>query len=169
MNLEVINNKDFINIIKIRFNNILYGFDNYNYIELSCKSNKYESEENFIRAIESFYEINDGNLIIDFYKNRLNKDSITFIKSNLDMEDNIVFDKFIDLVNENNNYYKINDKKLIKLLTKLCTRELYFITFYFYKNPVTIWGNYNLKFPLFYEDNTNIKDYIDISKINNLY
>ena len=85
------------------------------------------------------------------------------------MEDNIVFDKFIDLVNENNNYYKINDKKLIKLLTKLCTRELYFITFYFYKNPVTIWGNYNLKFPLFYEDNTNIKDYIDISKINNLY
>ena len=76
MNLEVINNKDFINIIKIRFNNILYGFDNYNYIELSCKSNKYESEENFIRAIESFYEINDGNLIIDFYKIRCEVEGI---------------------------------------------------------------------------------------------
>ena len=119
MNLEVINNNDFKNIIKIRFNNILEGFDNYNYIELSCKTNKYESEENFIRAIESFYKINDGNLIIDFYKNRLNKESIGFIKSNLDMEDNIVFDKFIDLVNENNNYYKVNDKTFIKLLTKL--------------------------------------------------
>ena len=72
----------------------------------------------------------------------------------------------------NDMFFEISDKKYIKLLTKLCTRELFFITFYFTKGPVTIWGNYNLKFPLFYDkdniDEGNIKNYFNIAKSNNL-
>ncbi len=169
MKLEPVNNLNFKNIINIKFNNILEGFDNFKHIELSHINNECENEDYFIKAFEEFYEINEGNLIIDFYKNKLNDNSITFIKSNLSIEDNILFDEVIQIVNDNDNYYKINDKKYIKLFTKLCARELFFITFYFYKDPVTIWGNYNLKFPLFYNEYTNIGKYIEISRINKLY
>ena len=172
MSLEPINNFNFKNIINIRFNNILDGFDNYKYIELSPINNERldkENEENFIKALEEFYDINAGNLIIDFYKNKLNYESINFIKNNLSIEDNILFEEVINEVNDNDTYYKVNNKIYIKLLTKLCTRELFFITFYFYKYPTTIWGNYNLRFPLFYNDIENISKYIKIAQINKLY
>ncbi|MDU5107952.1 hypothetical protein, partial [Clostridium sp.] len=159
-------------IINIRFNNILDGFDNYKYIELSPINNERldkENEENFIKALEEFYDLNEGNLIIDFYKNKLNYESINFIKNNLSIEDNILFEEVINEVNDNDTYYKVNNKIYIKLLTKLCTRELFFITFYFYKYPITIWGNYNLRFPLFYNDIENISKYIKIAQINKLY
>ena len=169
MFLEPINNCNFKNIINIKFNNILEGFDNYKHIELSPINKNYKSEENFIKTFEEFYEINEGHLIIDFYKNKLNDDSINFIKEHLSIEDNVLFDKIIETANNNDNYYKVNDKKYIKLFIRLCTRELFFITFYFYKDPVTIWGNYNLKFPLFYNENTNINKYMKIAQINKLH
>ncbi|MDV4151370.1 hypothetical protein R0131_11010 [Clostridium sp. AL.422] len=170
MNLEVISKIDFDKIINIKFNNILDGFKKYSHIELSPINEEDEEDENkFIRTIERFYEINEGNLIVDFYKEKLNYESIKYIKSNLDLEDNVCLDEILDFTNENDYFYKVKNKKYLRLLTKLCTRELFFITFYFYKNPVTLWGNYNLKFPLFYDDSTNIIDYISISKINKLY
>ena len=169
MFLEVINKLNFKNIINIKFNNILEGFDNYKYIELSPTTNSNITEDNFIKTFEEFYKINEGNLIIDFYKNNLNDDSINFIKDNLSIEDNILFDDIIKITKDNENYYKVNDEKYIKLFIRLCTRELFFITFYFYKDPVTIWGNYNLKFPLFYNENTGIEEYIKIAQINKLY
>ena len=169
MSFEVISNERFENLIEIKFKNILDGFNSYNYIELSSKGCINNAEEDFIKAIEYFYEINEGNLIIDFYKKNLDENSIDYIKKNLDDEDNIYFDELIELSNNIDIFYKVNSKKYIKLLTKLCTRELYFITFYFYKDPVTIWGNYNLKFPLFYNEKTNLDCYIKISKINKIY
>ncbi len=169
MSLEVVNNLNFKNIITVRFNNIIEGFDNYKYIELSPVNIEGENEENFIKAFEEFYDINEGSLIIDFYKNKMDYKSINFIKNNLSIEDNILFDKIINEISDNNIYYKINNKNYIRLLTRLCTRELFFITFYFYKYPVTIWGNYNLKFPLFYEDNKYINEYIKIAQTNKLY
>lgn len=170
MKFEVVSKSDFDKVIKIKFNNILDGFDKYNYIDLSpITENKNEGEELFINAVESFYELNDGNLIIDFYKNKLNEDSINYIMDNLDFEDNRYFDELLNFSSKSDYFYKVKDKKYIKLLTRLCVKELYFITFYFYKYPITLWGNYNLKFPLFYGKNTNISDYIRIARINKLY
>lgn len=169
MFLEPINNCNFDSIINIKFNNILEGFDNYKYIELSPINKNLKFEDSFIKTFEEFYDINEGHLIIDFYKNKLNDDSISFIKENLCKEDNLLFDKIIEMINNNDNYYKVNDVKYIKLFIKLCTRELFFITFYFYKYPVAIWGNYNLQFPLFYNENSNINQYVKIAQINKLY
>ena len=167
MNLESVNNINFKNIINIRFNNIIDGFDNY--IELSPINRHINYEDDFIKAFEEFYNMNDGNLIIDFYKNRLNYESISFIKDILNIEDNILFEEVINEVNDKDIYYKVNNKNYIKLFTRLCTRELFFITFYFYKYEATIWGNYNLKFPLFYNDIEGIDEYIKIAQINKLY
>lgn len=170
MDFEIIRKSDFNRIIKIKFDNILDGFDKYNYIDLeSVNENKSLIEDDFIKTLEGFYRLNEGNLIIDFYKNKLNQESINFIKNNLDFEDKKSFDDLINFTNENDCFYKLNHEKYIKLLTKLCTRELFFITFYFYKYPITLWGNYNLKFPLFYDESTNISDYISIARINKLY
>ena len=69
MDLEIVNKNDFKKVITIRFDNILDGFDRYNYIELSPRDEvKNDSEEYFIKTVEAFYEVNEGNLIIDFYK-----------------------------------------------------------------------------------------------------
>jgi len=170
MDLEIVNKNDFERVINIRFDNILDGFDRYNYIELSPRDEvKNDSEEYFIKTVEAFYEVNEGNLIIDFYKKNLNDNSIELIKKHLDSDEKAYFDELINFATDNEYFYKVNNKKYIKLFTRLCTKELYFITFYFYMNPITLWGNYNLKFPLFYDDNTNTIEYINIAKANKLY
>lgn len=163
MSLEVLEKKDFEKIIKIKFNNILEGLDKYEHIELtSSKNSIVDIESEFINIIESFFDLNDGKLIIDFYKKNLNEESIEYIKRNLDFEDIKIFDELFDFCDNENIYYSIKSKKYLRLLIKLNTRELFFITFYFYKYPITIWGNYNLKFPMFYDKNSSIKNYINI-------
>ena len=170
MCIEIIAKIDFDEIIKIKFKNILEGLNNYNYVDIySLKNKKDEIELDYIKSIEDFYELNEGNLIIDFYKRNLTIDSINFIKSKLDLKDIKYFDELMNILDNENIHYKINDKKYISLLTKLCTRELFFITFYFYKYPATLWGNYNLKFPLFYNENSKIDQYLNILKTNNLF
>ncbi|WP_195264583.1 MULTISPECIES: hypothetical protein [unclassified Clostridium] len=176
MGIKAINKIDFDKIVKIKFNNILDGFEKFNYIELysrKYKENK-EIEEDFIKTLESFFDLNydENKIIVDFYKNKLDKDSIEFIENNLDLEEIKLFNEILNSGTINDMFFEISDKKYIKLLTKLCTRELFFITFYFTKGPVTIWGNYNLKFPLFYDkdniDEESIKDYFIIARNNNL-
>ncbi len=167
MDLKVIEEKDFKNIIKIRFNNILEGLDNYDNIELSSlKNRKKDIEEDFINILESFFDLNEGKLIIDFYKKNLNEESINYIKSNLDIGDLEIFNELINECDNENIYYFIESKKYISLLIKLNTRELFFTTFYFYKYPLTIWGNYNFKFPMFYNEFSSIKKYMDILNKN---
>ena len=93
MSFEIISNERFENLIEIKFKNILDGFNSYNYIELSSKGCINNAEEDFIKAIEYFYEINEGNLIIDFYKKNLDENSIDYIKKNLDDEDKKLLEK----------------------------------------------------------------------------
>lgn len=47
---------------------------------------------------------------------------------------------------------------------KLSLREVFFSTFYMLDYEVTIWGNYNKKFPVFYKDNEAISIYEKIAK-----
>lgn len=169
MCVEVVSEKEFNESIKIKFNNILDGFDSYSYVDIhSIKDKNEEIELDYIKSIEEFYDLNEGDLIIDFYKNNLTKDSIDFIKNNLEVNDIIYFDKLINVMNNENIYYRIKDKNYLPILIKLCTRELFFITFYFYKYPVTLWGNYNLRFPLFYNKDSYIHFYKTILKRNSL-
>lgn len=176
MGINTISKEEFDKIIKIKFDNILDGFDRFNYIELYSRIEKEKDkiEEDFIKTLEGFFDLNydKDKIIIDFYKNKLDKDSIKLIENNLDIEEIKLFNEILNVGNENDIFFEISDKKYIRLLTKLCTRELFFITFYFTKGPITIWGNYNLKFPLFYRksniDENNINDYVDIAKAYNL-
>lgn len=49
-------------------------------------------------------------------------------------------------------YYPLNESLLI-FLSDITAQELLFSTFYFTKYPCTVWGNYGLKYPIFFQNN----------------
>lgn len=173
MGIKAIKKTDFNKIVNIKFDNILSGFNNYSFIELTPKKDKPFNgiEEDIIKTFESFFDENclENGLLIDFYKHMLNRESIEIIKSNLNIEENKLLDSILNEGNDDDIYFEITNKSYIKLLVKLCTRELFFITFYFTNNHVTIWGNYNCRFPLFYNESSKINNYLKIATLNDLF
>ena len=79
-------------------------------------------------------------------------------------------DMLINNINIKNDsvYYKVDNQKLIPFLVRLSTREIFFITFYFNKIPITIWGNYNMTFPCFTDTDENLDLYKELAKLHNL-
>lgn len=153
--------------VSVKFNNILEGYDKFKVIELYPNNKLEDGEVAYINLIREIFD-KDKALIIDFYKNNLREESINFIKKNMDLEDNVLLDEILNTSSEDSIYFEILDEKYLNLLTKLNTRELFFVTFYFYKSNITIWGNYNMKFPLLYKNKDEIEDYLNIAKSKNL-
>ena len=61
-------------------------------------------------------------------------------------------------------FYKLTNKDLIPFLVRLNTREIFFVTFYFINKPITIWGNYDMKFPCFFNKQEDLDFYYNLSK-----
>lgn len=165
--------KEFNDKVEIRFNNITEGFNKYkNLIFTSNEKKKLEDvEKDFIGFIKDLYSLNktsnNSNLIIDFYISKLNDEEYKRLFDSLDkIEQGILMD--IKNNEFNTNYFQVIGENILDFLVKLCTRELFFITFYFTKFPLTIWGNYDLKFPMFYNLESDIEEYKDILQRNNL-
>ena len=139
-----ISNKEFKEKVTIRFNSINDGFNNYN--NKTIEGN----EEAFISFLQEAFELNgEDNSYVDFYYNVLND------------EDKILLEEFEKNYHEKNIYFKLT-KESIPFITRLSTREILFSTIYFTKYPCTIWGNYNKSFPIFYHDNNDIQQYLNI-------
>lgn len=158
---------EFNSKVDIKFNNILDGYNKYKVLELYPKNNLEKGENLYLDFFNEIFN-EDKTLIIDFYKKNLKKDSIELIKNNLDLDECILLDKILNTGNEESIYFEIKSEKYLTLLTKLNTKELFFITFYFYKSNITIWGNYNMKFPLFCKDSEIMKKYLNIAQNKNL-
>lgn len=151
-----IDNNFFNNIIKIKFNNILVGLNNYpNFTLMSNLNNK---EDVFIDFILKVFELNNHVCYIDFYISQLGEKDIKNLINLTPEEDK---DMLINNINIKNDsvYYKVDNQKLIPFLVRLSTREIFFITFYFNKIPITIWGNYNMEFPCFFENEKDMNFY----------
>ena len=139
-----ISNKEFKEKVTIRFNSINDGFNNYN--NKTIEGN----EEAFISFLQEAFELNgEDNSYVDFYYNVLND------------EDKILLEEFEKNYHEKNIYFKLT-KESIPFITRLSTREILFSTIYFTKYPCTIWGNYNKSFPIFYHNNNDIQQYLNI-------
>ncbi|MDU5110969.1 MAG: hypothetical protein E6248_11015 [Clostridium sp.] len=134
----------------IYFSNILDGFDRYEHIQLSPITSIYEEVEKlYIRFIEKLFNINNEKVVIDFYKNRLDKNSIRYIEDRLKDEEKLLFHRLMNCGSDEDIFFEITDISFIPLLTKLNLKELFFVTFYFDKADFSLWGNYNYNFPLF--------------------
>ena len=145
--LKSISEDEFKNKIKIRFNNILDGFDRYS---------------------NGLLELNKGKVIIDLYIKDLENESLARLLEVLDERDkNILIDN-INKQEIKSVYFELNNKDLMSFITRLNTRELFFCTIYFMEKPMTIWGNYNLSFPMFFEGNNMLEIYRDLAKKRNL-
>lgn len=155
--LKEISTEEFNKLTTIKFNNILEGLDKYPSITLDFFQLGYD-EDKIINLLNDIYEENQGECYIDFYINRLNaKEKENFLDL-VDEEDRSFFEEVIKR-GTNSVYFKILSKELIPMFSRLNTREVFFVTFYFTKKPITIWGNYNLKFPCFFEDEETMDFY----------
>lgn len=144
--LYPINEEIFKKNVKIRFDNINKGFEKYNHEMLEIKN-----EDDLIQYIENLYDENGfDNFYVDLYLNRIDKSNENQFIDMLCEEDKSIYQHIKREYDNSTVYYKI-DKGLIPFITRLSTREILFTTIYLTKSNKTIWGNYNMKFPVFYE------------------
>lgn len=144
--LYPISEKTFKENVRIRFDNINDGFNSFNHELLEGKN-----EAELIEYIINSYDENGfDNFYIDLYFNRIDKNNETQFIDMLCEEDKITYENIKKEYDDSTVYYKI-DKSLIPFITRLNTREILFTTIYLTKTNKTIWGNYEMKFPIFYE------------------
>lgn len=131
--------------VRIYFDNINEGFSKFKHDIIEDKN-----EDELIEYIQNAYDENGfDNFYIDLYLNRIDKDNENKFLELLIDEDKITYKNIKSQYDINTVYYKV-DKSLIPFLTRLSTREVLFCTIYLTKTNQTIWGNYNMKFPVFY-------------------
>jgi len=158
-----ISNTEFKDTVKIRFNNILDGFDSFK--NFTIEGNSIENEENnIIEFIEKVFEENNYEAYVDFYINKISNKDKERLLSLVPDEDKEILKLHLMPKPHDGVFYKLNNKNLIPFLVRLNTREIFFVTFYFINKPITIWGNYNLKFPCFFNDDDDLDFYYNISK-----
>lgn len=158
MSLLEIDEKEFKEEVDIYFESIIEGFDKYKNLLLLPKETNDSSlvEENYIGFVRDLYNLNDKKLVIDFYISNLDNIEYKCLYDSLDINDKEIL-KIIKNKNYTSKYFKVIEENIIDFLVKLCTREKFFVTFYFTKKPLTIWGNYNYKFPIFYKEEENVE------------
>lgn len=162
-----INEKEFKERIKIKFNNISEGFSRYSNKTLeACNDNFFEA--NMIKFLEEAMELNGvDNSYVDFYYNILSESDKNNFKEMLDSEDKKFIRNFEKVNKDSGIYFKLS-KDFIPFINKLNSREILFSTIYFTKEPLTIWGNYNKKFPVFYLESKVLYKYEELAKKYNL-
>lgn len=161
--LMSISNEEFNSMVNIRFKNILDGFNLFKNFTIEAEYIK-DGEKKFIKFIESIFEENNNEAYVDFYINKLSLEDREKLISLISEDDREILKLHLNLEPTNSVYYKLTNKSLIPFLVRLNTRELFFVTFYFCNKPITIWGNYNMKFPCFFNSEEDFDFYYDLSK-----
>lgn len=158
-----ISNEEFNNMVSIRFKNILEGFNLFKNFTIEADDIR-DGENKLIKFIEKVFEENNNEGYVDFYINKLSPEDREKLISLISEEDTEILKLHLDLKPTNTVYYKLTSKALIPFLVRLNTRELFFVTFYFSNKPITVWGNYNMKFPCFFSNEDDFDFYYDLSK-----
>lgn len=124
------------------------GLKKYSNAILKIDLNK-DGEENFIKFL---YEISED-IIVDYYGNIINDSAFIKMVETLDKEEKSYL---IELKEKGYKeiFYSNIEEKFLKILAKLSLNEILFSSFYL-KN-MTIWGNYNGKFIMFFNREINL-------------
>ena len=155
---------DFNNTINIKFNNILDGFDFFK--NFTIDGNVTCGEEKIITFIEKIFEENIDDTYIDFYINRISSEDKSNLMNLISVNDKNTLREFMNITHDGV-YFKLIDKNLIPFFVRLNTKEVFFVTFYFNNRPITVWGNYNMKFPCFVNNDEDLEYYLQLaSKLN---
>ncbi|MBQ5695106.1 MAG: hypothetical protein IIV48_00420 [Clostridium sp.] len=162
-----VNESDFKNKIEIRFDNITEGFNKFK--SKTLKSNEEnEFEKQFIDFLKKAVIINGvENSYVDFYYNLLSQEDKKRLNESIDDADKLFIKEFEKKNSKAGIYFNLTLES-IPLIAKLNTKEILFSTIYFGKEKITIWGNYNKQFPVFYTDDKIYNKYKLIAEKNKL-
>ena len=159
-----ISNDEFKNAVNIRFNNILDGFDLFKNFTIEANTIENDGENKLIKFIETIFEENNSEAYVDFYLNKISDEDKEKLISLISNEDREILKLHLNIEPHDGVFYKLKNKALIPFLVRLNTRELFFVTFYFTNKPITIWGNYDMKFPCFFNKQEDLDFYYNLSK-----
>lgn len=158
-----VNEDDFKDKVKIRFNNITEGINKFENKILES-NNSYDFEQSMIGFLEEAVRLNGvENSYVDFYFNVLEEDAKIRFKELLNCEDKEFMKKFEGENSKSGIYYNLTLES-IPFIVRIITKEILFSTIYFTKESFTIWGNYNEKFPVFYKEKSIYDKYENIAK-----
>lgn len=167
INLIPISDEEFKSKVNIRFNNIMNGFNNFiNFTLNPIDINK--AEATLIKIIEDIFNRNDKEFYLDFYINKVSEEDKKKLLSLLTKEDRKILIQIIKQISNQGIYFKLTSADLIPFFTRLNTKEVFFVTFYFTNKPITIWGNYGMKFPCFFNTDDTRDYYLNLFKNNEL-
>ena len=170
-NLYPISKENFKKLINIRFNNISDGLDNFSNGILECNDKLLsftEKENRFLKFFKDTLLLNSGHIIIDFYLKNLNGEEILHLLEALDHNNKIILLQELKNLKDDSVYFTLDNDNLMDFITILNTRALFFCTIYLNTFPFTIWGNYDLKFPVFFSDINTLNIYKNLSEKNGL-
>ena len=125
-----------------------------------------KSDETSVVNFKNFLLELDNELIVDYYGNKINDIAFERMINVLKDEEKLYLKEIKEKYSEELFFYNI-EEKFLEIILKLSLEEILFSSFYI-KNEVTIWGNYNKKFILFFKDKNKEKIYKDIAEKNNL-
>lgn len=165
MILKSVSDKDFNDRIKVKFKNINDGFEKYENRILEGKdiSDSLILENKIIKFIENAFELNgEENSYVDFYYFKLNEEDKLKLENMISKEDKKILNEIKEYEFESIYFYLT--KELIPFIVRLSTREVLFSTIYFTKVPCTVWGNYGMSFPCFFESKEDIEIYKKVSE-----
>ena len=164
--LVPVSSLEFRENVTIRFNNIMDGLDNY--LNFEINGNHIDNGENeMINFITEVFEENGCEAYIDLYLNNLDDAGRSNLLNLCCKDDKEIITAQINL-NHSEPYYKVTDKSLIPFLVRLNTREVFFVTFYFVKRPLTVCGNYNMTFPCFIGSKEDLDFYKKTAALHSL-
>ncbi|WP_315071871.1 hypothetical protein [uncultured Clostridium sp.] len=156
-----ISDDEFKDKINIRFNNIIDGFNSFQNFTLEA-SGVEDGENKLISFVEKVFENNNSEAYIDFYISKLSESDKKKLIELIPTEDKKILELHLNTIKHDGIFYALRNKYLIPFLVRLNTRETFFVTFYFYNKPITIWGNYNMKFPCFFNNQKDLEFYYAI-------
>ena len=106
-----------------------------------------KSAAGYVELLERLMELNgEGNCFADLYFGRLAPEEQQRILTVLSDEEKLVLQAHCT---DEGIYFPLT-KANLPLLAALSAREILFSTYYFTKYPCTVWGNYELKYPVFF-------------------
>lgn len=98
--------------------------------------------------------INGGNVYVDFYYASLTQEEKSSFRHALKEEEKEVLNKLE--ISEDAIYYLI-DESMLDFFFRITIDELLFSTFYFTNLKVSVWGNYNMNWPIFAQDEESLE------------
>lgn len=153
--------------VKIKFDNIIQGFNNYKNKTIKAIDNK-DFENKMLGFLKEAALLNNiDNSFVDFYYNFLKQEDKNKLENMLSENGKKFLMDFKAKNSTKGVYYKLPIDS-IEFINKMNCKEILFSTIYFTKIPCTIWGNYNNKFPIFYKSEKDLTNYKNIAQKYNL-